>query len=92
MVFPSETGTPRNFYRGYRAIVVRAGIDTPESVTWHTLRHSATTFWIRAGADIHTVSRRVGHASAASTMDVYAHLLHGQQQRAAEALDDMMAK
>lgn len=33
------------------------------------------------------VSRRLGRASAAFTMDVYGHLMKGQQRHAAEALD-----
>lgn len=73
-----------------QAIVDRSGIGAPASVTWHTLRHSAATLWIKAGADIHIVSRRLGHASAALTLDVYAHLLKGQQRRAAEALDHLI--
>lgn len=41
-------------------------------------------------ADVFSVSRRLGHASAAFTMDVYGHLLRGQQHQAAEALDHLL--
>ena len=37
-----------------------------------------------------TVSRRLGHTSTAFTMDVYGHLVAGQQDAAAEALDDLL--
>jgi integrase len=50
------------------------------------LRHTAATLWIKAGADLHGVSRRLGHASAAFTMDTYGHLVPGMQRQAAEAL------
>jgi len=49
-----------------------SGIARPEEVLWHTLRHTAATHWSKAGVDIHIVRRRLGHASAAFTMDATA--------------------
>ena len=49
------------------------------------------SLWLRAGVDVFTVSRRLGHGSASFTMDTYGHLLRGQQQVAAEALDHLLA-
>jgi len=95
LVFPSLIGTPwigRDFYRSYRPVVDASGIADPASVNWHTLRHTAATQWLAHGADVFSVSRRLGHASASFTMDVYAHLLKGQQRQAAEALDDLLAR
>jgi len=95
LVFPSLIGTPwigRDFYRSYRPVVDASGIGDPASVNWHTLRHTAATQWLHHGADVFSVSRRLGHASASFTMDVYAHLLKGQQRQAAEALDHLLAK
>ena len=94
LVFPSLIGTPwlpRLFYRGYRPIVDGSGITNPETVNWHTLRHTAASQWLRHGVEVFAVSRRLGHASAAFTMDTYAHLLKGQQREAAEALDHLLA-
>jgi site-specific recombinase XerD len=62
------------------------------SVNWHTLRHSAASQWLRHGADVFSVSRWLGHASASFTMDTYGHLLAGQQRQAAEALDHLLAE
>lgn len=93
LVFPSSLGTPwnkRTFYRDYKILVAKCAIEHTESVKFHTLRHTAASQWIRHGADIFTVSRRLGHASAAFTMDVYGHLLQGQQQTAAAALDHLL--
>lgn len=95
LVFPSLIGTPwlpRPFYRGYRPIVDGSGISHPETVNWHTLRHTAASQWLRHGVDVFSVSRRLGHASASFTMDTYAHLLKGQQREAAEALDYLLAQ
>lgn len=94
LVFPSAIGTPwlsRPFDRGYRDVLERSGIAGLDSVNWHTLRHTAATQWLRHGVDVFSVSRRLGHASASFTMDVYAHPLKGQQRQAAEALDYLLA-
>jgi integrase len=93
LVFPSSTGTrweANNFYRAYKQVVGRSGISEMETVKWHTLRHTATTHWLMAGADIYSVSRRLGHVSAAFTLNVYGHLLKGMQRQAAEAVDHLI--
>ena len=82
---------PRPFYRDFKKAVNQSSLIDPESVTWHTLRHTAASQWLLRDVDVFTVSRRLGHASAAFTMDVYGHLLKGQQTQAAEALDHLMA-
>ena len=94
-VFPSSIGTPwlwRTFYRDYKKVVSESDLSDQDTVHWHTLRHTAASQWIRRDVDIFTVSRRLGHASASFTMDVYAHLLKGQQRQAAEALDSLLAQ
>ena len=77
-----------------RPVVLLAGegadIVVPETINWHSLRHTAASLWLRAGIDVFTVSRRLGHGSASFTMDTYGHLLRGQQRAAAEALDHLI--
>ncbi len=69
-----------------------SGIEQPETVNWHSLRHTAASLWIKRGIDIFTVSRRLGHGKAGFTMDVYEHLLKGQQRAAAEALAHLLSR
>ena len=93
LVFPAERGRYWHrsaFYRGYRELVDASGIARPREVNVHTLRHTAASQWIRAGVDLLTVSRRLGHASPSFTLGVYAHMLTGQQGPAAEALDHLI--
>jgi integrase len=95
LVFPSPAGNPwlaRTFYADYRALLAKTAIVDVAAVNWHGLRHSAATQWIAHGVDIFSVSRRLGHASASFTMDVYGHLLKGQQRHASEALDYLLTK
>ena len=95
LVFPSTIGKRwhrRIFYRDYKKVVSESTLADQDSIKWHTLRHTAASQWIMQGADVFTVSRRLGHSSAAFTMDVYAHLFKGQQKVAAEALDGLLAR
>ena len=45
---------------------------------------------IRAGVDILTISRRLGHAQASITLDVYGHLTEGADAAAAKAIEGML--
>lgn len=54
-----------------RRLSARAGI---ANVTPHQLRHFYTTQALASGAPLKAVSEMLGHASAATTLDVYTHL------------------
>lgn len=45
-----------------------------EPITFHTLRHTAVSLAIQAGANVKAVQRFAGHSSASMTLDVYSHL------------------
>ncbi|MYA15786.1 MAG: site-specific integrase [Gammaproteobacteria bacterium] len=93
LVFPGEGGrywVPHRFYAGFRELVSESKVERPREVNFHTLRHTAASQWILAGVDLLTVSRRLGHTQASFTMDVYGHMLPGQQYQAAEALDHLL--
>lgn len=52
------------------------------SVRLYDLRHTHASLALAAGVPVHVVSRRLGHASAKMTLDVYAHVLSGQDEDA----------
>lgn len=56
----------------------------------HELRHTAVSWAIHAGANIKTVQRMVGHASASMTLDVYGHLWDDQLDEVAQKMDAFM--
>jgi integrase len=60
-----------------------AAIGMPD-VTLHSLRHTHASMLISAGVDVLTVSRRLGHGSPKVTLEVYGHLVHGSDDRAAQ--------
>ena len=57
---------------------------------FHDLRHTSATVALQAGIPAQVVSRRLGHASVAFTLDTYAHVLPDQQREAAELMDTVL--
>ncbi len=54
----------------------------------HSLRHSAATFMLMAGLNLHQVSRSLGHSQIALTSNLYGHVLDGAMRDAAEILQN----
>ncbi len=61
-----------------------------DGVRLHDLRHFNATNMLANGADIRTVSGRLGHADAATTLNVYAHFMERADQEAASAIGAML--
>lgn len=53
-----------------------------QGVHFHTLRHTFATRLVELGVDVKTVSVLLGHSSARTTLDLYAHSLLEQQRSA----------
>jgi integrase len=51
----------------------------------HDLRHTHATHLLASGVNVKVLSERLGHASVAFTLDVYGHVMPGQQASAAAA-------
>jgi integrase len=90
LVFSTVEGElirPRNLSKTWwRA---RAALKLP-AVSFHVFRHSHASMLIRAGVDILTISRRLGHSNAATTLNVYAHLVTGADAAAAKAIEGVL--
>ena len=69
--------------RAFARLVERSGLPR---IRLHDLRHSHATHLLAAGTNIRVTSERLGHASVAFTLDVYGHVLPGQQADAAAAV------
>lgn len=52
----------------------------------HSLRHSAATFMLMAGLNMHQVSRFLGHSQIALTSNLYGHTLDEAMRKSAESL------
>ena len=62
-----------------------------QAVTLHDLRHFYASGLIAAGCDVVTVQRALGHASATTTLNTYAHLWPSAEDRTRAAASDLMA-
>jgi integrase len=81
-----EDGTLMHPDRLLRALYRHAkALDLPR-INVHGLRHSYATIALDSGEDHKVVSERLGHASAATTMDVYRHVSDAQHRAAAERI------
>lgn len=69
--------------RAFARLVARSGLPR---IRLHDLRHTHATHLLTAGTNARVTSERLGHASVAFTLDVYGHVLPGQQADAAAAV------
>lgn len=61
-------------------------------VTFHALRHSHVSALINSGLDVFSVSRRIGHGSAALTLRTYTHLFTSKDAQAADAIEAALTR
>jgi integrase len=54
------------------------------------LRHTAASLLLNQDIPVITVSRRLGHARASITLDVYGHLIPSMQSEVAELIDELV--
>ncbi len=86
LVFTNEVGMHygvHTFYREFKKIVAEIG--RPDARP-HDLRHTCATAAIASGADIKSVQDLMGHATAAFTLDKYAHTSEKMKQDTADRL------
>lgn len=61
-----------------------------ESLRFHDLRHTYATLMVQNGVNPKLLQQRLGHASFATTMDVYGHLFPGELTDADKALGSLI--
>lgn len=75
---------PNNLSRDWRRFVRARKLP---AVSFHGLRHSHASALIANGIDPLTVSRRIGHASTSTTMNLYSHMFEKTDIAAAKAIE-----
>jgi integrase len=86
LVFTTPEGEPRS-PGGVTKDWAAFAKDLSLTASFHSLRHTHASQLIASGIDVLTISRRLGHGSAAITLGVYGHLFPNTDDRAAQALD-----
>lgn len=79
---------PSSVSRTFTAMARSIGL--PAGFTFHDLRHTHAAWCLSHGADLKTLSERLGHADEATTLRVYAHVLPGRDKQAAQAFEDAL--
>lgn len=82
-----EPMTRQTFGHAWRPIAKLAGLTEATGTGMHSLRHYYASLLIRYGESVKTVQVRLGHASAAETLDTYSHLWPDSDDRTREAID-----
>jgi integrase len=91
LVFPSP-GTerlwnPDAFSAAWNDVVVELGL----GIGFHNLRHTHASQLIHAGVPITEIANRLGHASPATTLSIYAHMFEKDDSKAAAAINVALA-
>ena len=76
------------FGHKWRPVAGEVGLTTGTGI--HSLRHYYASLLIRHGESVKTVQARLGHASAAETLDTYSHLWPDSDDRTREAVDQVL--
>lgn len=87
----SDTGgymNPMNYSRWWRTFAKKCGF---EGLHLHELRHTQATQLVASGMDMKTIQHRLGHSSASLTMNLYAHALPENDQRAANLIGNLFS-
>jgi integrase len=61
------------------------------AATFHALRHTHVSHLIEAGVNVVKISKRVGHADIATTLNEYAHLFDAREDKSAEVINAAVA-
>lgn len=91
LIFTRPSGAP--WTRGAFSehwVKARVTTGTPDEVTMHSLRHFYASLLIRHGESVKVVQSRLGHATAAETLDTYSHLWPDSEDRTRDAVDAVL--
>ena len=91
LTFTTSTGRPvklSSLSKVWRPAVEAAGL--PDGTSYHDLRHFYASLLIRHGESVKVVQARLGHATAAETLDTYSHLWPDSEDRTRQAVDSVL--
>jgi integrase len=91
-MFSDDVEPPHPDRLGYWWKRCRALAELDDRWRLHDLRHWSATFALVNGHDLATVSGRLGHSDASTTLRVYAHALESSDAAVAESLADALRR
>jgi integrase len=95
LIFANPDGTPLkpdSVSASVSALFKRLKIPKPKGAALHILRHTHTSHLLASGVPLPVVSARLGHSSIRTTQEIYAHMITGQDEEAAQRWEDFQRK
>lgn len=83
-----EPYRPSSLTKHFEVFVFKHGF----KIRFHDLRHTHASLLIMSGEPIVIVSKRLGHKKVSTTLDIYSHLMPGDDRAIAEKLDELFNK
>jgi integrase len=88
--YDTEQGDCRgNLSRMFQKAVTEAGLEG-RGLNIRQLRHTAATLMMAAGCDFLDVQQRLGHSSAAITLEVYSRVLSSRRMAGTDLIEAAM--
>lgn len=91
-LFTSAEGKPMHPDRPYSMLQRFFKRHGMQPVSLHSLRHTNATLLIGSGADVRTVSGRLGHSQTSTTLNIYAEFLQSADKAASESIADTLMR
>ena len=93
LIFRTKSGTPLNLnnVRFQDFVPTMEQAEVPR-IRFHDLRHLNASYLLASGVDMATLSSRLGHSSKSFTLETYAHLLPGGEEKAVGAVNRLLTK
>lgn len=95
LIFANPDGTPLkpdSVSASVSALFKRLKIPKPKGAGLHLLRHTHTSHLLASGVPLPAVSARLGHSSIRTTQEIYAHMIPGQDDAAAQMWEEYQRK
>jgi site-specific recombinase XerD len=70
----------------------RVGIEKPKGASLHLLRHTMASHMLANGVPLPAVSARLGHSDMQTTLRIYGHMIHGQDDEAVRKWEEYQRK
>jgi integrase len=70
----------------------RVGIEKPKGASLHLLRHTMASHMLASGVPLPAVSARLGHSDMQTTLRIYGHMIHGQDDEAVQKWEEYQQK
>lgn len=91
-VFTCSEGYPRTIRLVANRLqrLIKHMSDLNKNITTHSFRHTHASLLIEANANIKVISHRLGHATIATTDEIYGHLTRELEKKASQQFSELM--